>query len=142
MDYVKLGNTGLDVSRICLGCMSFGDPDTWLHKWALKEEESREIIFFPTCSPRLAKCSWLSLNNIERYYSDGKKVVIEFKNAATSLCDYIVLNGFEIDGKKPVQTISDIYPAANEENHDPLDGLSWTAADVAVSHDVYLGTDE
>lgn len=44
MDYVKLGNTGLDVSRICLGCMSFGDPDTWLHKWALKEDESREII--------------------------------------------------------------------------------------------------
>ena len=44
MDYVKLGNTGLDVSRICLGCMSFGDPDAWLHKWALKEEESREII--------------------------------------------------------------------------------------------------
>lgn len=44
MDYVKLGNTGLDVSKICLGCMSFGDPDAWLHKWALKEEESREII--------------------------------------------------------------------------------------------------
>lgn len=44
MEYVKFGNTGMDVSRICLGCMSFGDPDTWLHKWALKEEESRPII--------------------------------------------------------------------------------------------------
>lgn len=71
----------------------------------------------------------------------GEDVIIEFKKATTSLCDYIVLNGFEIDGKKPVQTISNIYPVANEENHDPLDGLSWTAADVAVSHDVYLGTD-
>lgn len=50
------------------------------HKSPIIVEESREIIFFPTCSPRLAKCSWLSLNNIERYYSDGKKVVIEFKN--------------------------------------------------------------
>ncbi len=44
MEYVKLGRTGLDVSRLCLGCMSFGDPDTWIHKWALREDESRPII--------------------------------------------------------------------------------------------------
>ena len=44
MKYVKLGNTGLDVSRICLGCMSFGDADTWLHPWVLNEEDSRTII--------------------------------------------------------------------------------------------------
>lgn len=44
MKYVKLGTTGLDVSRICLGCMSFGDADTWLHPWVLKEEDSRTII--------------------------------------------------------------------------------------------------
>ncbi|WP_339277962.1 aldo/keto reductase [Paenibacillus sp. FSL W8-0426] len=44
MEYVKLGNTGLDVSRICLGCMGFGDPDRWIHKWVLTEENSRPII--------------------------------------------------------------------------------------------------
>lgn len=44
MEYVKLGNTGLDISRICLGCMSFGDPNKWIHKWVLQEEESRPII--------------------------------------------------------------------------------------------------
>ncbi len=33
MDYIKLGRTGLEVSRICLGTMSFGDPNKWLHKW-------------------------------------------------------------------------------------------------------------
>jgi 1-deoxyxylulose-5-phosphate synthase len=44
MEYVKLGNTGLDVSRICLGCMSFGDPINWVHKWALAEEDSRTVI--------------------------------------------------------------------------------------------------
>ncbi|GLC81566.1 hypothetical protein [Lacrimispora brassicae] len=44
MEYVKLGNTGLDVSRLCLGCMSFGDPETWVHKWTLDEENSRPII--------------------------------------------------------------------------------------------------
>jgi len=45
VDYVKLGSTGLDVSPICLGCMSFGSADGWVHNpWALDEEESRAII--------------------------------------------------------------------------------------------------
>ncbi len=44
MEYVKLGNTGLDVSRLCLGCMGFGDPEAWTHKWVLREAESREVI--------------------------------------------------------------------------------------------------
>ncbi len=44
MEYVKLGNTGLDVSKICLGGMSFGDPAIWMHDWLLNEEESRIII--------------------------------------------------------------------------------------------------
>ena len=44
MEYVRLGNSGLEVSRICLGCMSFGDPNVWIHKWVLNEEESRKII--------------------------------------------------------------------------------------------------
>lgn len=43
MEYVKLGNTGMDVSQICLGCMSFGDTG-WVHKWVLDEEQSRPII--------------------------------------------------------------------------------------------------
>ena len=44
MEYAKLGNTGMDVSRICLGAMSFGDPEKWIHKWVLKDAESRPII--------------------------------------------------------------------------------------------------
>ncbi|ADL53324.1 aldo/keto reductase [Clostridium cellulovorans] len=44
MEYTKLGNTGLDVSRLCLGCMSFGDPNRWIHKWVIDEENSRTII--------------------------------------------------------------------------------------------------
>ena len=44
MEYTKLGNTGMDVSRICLGAMSFGDPEKWIHKWVLNEAESRPII--------------------------------------------------------------------------------------------------
>lgn len=44
MEYIKLGNTGMDVSKMCLGCMSFGDPKNWVHSWVLEEEESRVII--------------------------------------------------------------------------------------------------
>jgi len=44
MEYVKLGNTGMDVSRICLGCMSFGIGAKGLFPWALDEERSRPII--------------------------------------------------------------------------------------------------
>jgi aryl-alcohol dehydrogenase-like predicted oxidoreductase len=42
MEYTTLGNTGIEVSRICLGCMSFGTPD-W-REWVLDEEASHEII--------------------------------------------------------------------------------------------------
>ena len=43
MEYIRLGATGLKVSRICLGCMSYGQPtDRWL--WALNEEQSRPFI--------------------------------------------------------------------------------------------------
>ncbi|MGO4374127.1 aldo/keto reductase [Paenibacillus sp. MCAF20] len=44
MDYMKLGNTGLDVSRLCLGCMSFGVAERWTHPWILNEENSRPFI--------------------------------------------------------------------------------------------------
>ncbi len=44
MEYTRLGNTGMKVSRICLGCMGFGDAEHWTHKWVLNEENSRPII--------------------------------------------------------------------------------------------------
>ncbi|AZN42756.1 aldo/keto reductase [Paenibacillus albus] len=44
MEYVKLGNTGLDVSRLCLGCMSFGVAEKWTHPWVLNEEKSHPVI--------------------------------------------------------------------------------------------------
>ena len=44
MEYVKLGGTGLDVSRICLGCMGFGVAERWTHPWVRDEETSRQIM--------------------------------------------------------------------------------------------------
>lgn len=44
MEYVKLGNSDLMVSKVCLGCMGFGDAKSGMHSWTLPEEESRNII--------------------------------------------------------------------------------------------------
>lgn len=44
MEYRKLGNSELNVSRICMGCMGFGNAETGQHSWTLDEESSREII--------------------------------------------------------------------------------------------------
>jgi 1-deoxyxylulose-5-phosphate synthase len=44
MQYTKLGRTGLDVSRLCLGCMSYGGGNSGQHQWSLGEEESRPFI--------------------------------------------------------------------------------------------------
>jgi len=44
MDYVKFGGTGLEVSKICLGCMTFGEPGRGNHSWTLGEEDSRALI--------------------------------------------------------------------------------------------------
>jgi len=44
MKYIKLGNSDLNASRICLGCMGFGDPTIGQHSWTVDEEHTRQII--------------------------------------------------------------------------------------------------
>lgn len=44
MEYTKLGNSDLNVSRICMGCMGFGDPRSGQHTWTLDEAQTRSII--------------------------------------------------------------------------------------------------
>ena len=44
MQYTTLGNSGIRVSRLCLGCMSFGDPASNMHAWTLDPDRSAEII--------------------------------------------------------------------------------------------------
>lgn len=64
MQYVKLGSTGLDVSRICLGCMTYGLPDRGVHEWTLDEEASRPLI-------RQALEAGVNLFDTANVYSDG-----------------------------------------------------------------------
>lgn len=44
MKYTKLGDSDLNVSRICMGCMGFGDPRKGMHSWTLDEQSSRKIV--------------------------------------------------------------------------------------------------
>ena len=44
MQYTNLGNSGIEISRLCLGCMSFGDPASRMHAWTLDPAKSEEII--------------------------------------------------------------------------------------------------
>jgi len=55
------------------------------HKSPIIIEESNNIIFFPTTSPRLKDCTWISLNNVLSYKSasNSKNTIIEFKNGKT-----------------------------------------------------------
>ncbi len=64
MDYTKLGKTGLKVSRICLGCMSYGVPERGPHSWSLDEEHSRPFI-------RRALELGINFFDTANVYSDG-----------------------------------------------------------------------
>jgi cobyrinic acid a,c-diamide synthase len=61
MEYVKLGSTGLDVSPLCVGCMTFGEPDRGPHPWTLTEDESRPLIraAVEAGMPTAAECAGL-----------------------------------------------------------------------------------
>lgn len=95
MEYTKLGNTDIKISRLCVGCMSFGDPASKMHAWTLNPQESEKIVkhaldleinFFDTANCYSAGTSEEYLgraikNNIERdkvvlatkvYFNDGK----------------------------------------------------------------------
>jgi aryl-alcohol dehydrogenase-like predicted oxidoreductase len=79
MEYVKLGSTGLDVSRICLGCMSYGSPDRGSHSWTLDEESSRPLI-------KEAVEAGINFFDTANIYSDGSSEEI----VGRALADFAV----------------------------------------------------
>ncbi|WP_338786175.1 aldo/keto reductase [Metabacillus sp. FJAT-53654] len=88
MEYVKLGNTGLDVSRLCLGCMSFGVPERGIAPWSLGEEQSRPIIkkalelginFFDTANIYSDGTSEQIVGRALKEYANRDEVVIASK---------------------------------------------------------------
>ncbi|GJE16554.1 aldo/keto reductase [Methylobacterium marchantiae] len=64
MKMKKLGRTGIDVSPLCLGCMTYGIPERGPHPWTMREDESRPLI-------RQALDLGINFFDTANYYSDG-----------------------------------------------------------------------
>src|ERR1700759_1568367 len=88
MKYTKLGRTGLDVSRLCLGCMSYGGGNSGFHQWSLGEEESRPFIkkaleagvnFFDTANRYSLGASEEILGRAIKEFARREEVVIATK---------------------------------------------------------------
>lgn len=88
MKYTKLGNSDLNVSRICMGCMGFGDPARGQHSWTIDEEHSREIIrrglelgvnFFDTAIAYQSGTSEQYLGRALRDFAKRDEVVVATK---------------------------------------------------------------
>jgi len=88
MEYANLGQTGLKVSRICLGCMTYGTPEKGWHTWALNEEQSRPFIqkalelginFFDTANVYSEGASEEVLGRALRDFTKREEVVVATK---------------------------------------------------------------
>ena len=88
MQYAKLGNSDLNVSRICMGCMGFGDAKNGQHSWTLDEAHSREVIkqglelginFFDTAIGYQSGTSEQYLGRALQDFAERDKVVVATK---------------------------------------------------------------
>lgn len=88
MEYTKLGSTDITISRLCVGCMSFGDPASQMHAWTLDPKQSEEIIghaldlginFFDTANIYSAGTSEEYLGRALRKHTTREKTVIATK---------------------------------------------------------------
>jgi aryl-alcohol dehydrogenase-like predicted oxidoreductase len=96
MEYVRLGRSGLKVSRLCLGCMTYGEPGHGKHEWTLPEEQSRPLIrqaleaginFFDTANVYSAGTSEEILGRALRDFARREEVVIATKVNAPMRAD-------------------------------------------------------
>ena len=88
MQYAKLGNSDLNVSRICMGCMGFGDAENGQHSWTIDERHTREIIkqglelginFFDTAIAYQSGTSEQYLGRALRDFAKREDVVVATK---------------------------------------------------------------
>ena len=94
MKYIQLGNSDLKVSKVCLGCMGFGEAQRGMHSWTLPYQESKEIIkyaldkginFFDTAMAYQGGTSEIFLGRAIKEYVDREDVVIATKYTPRTL---------------------------------------------------------
>jgi aryl-alcohol dehydrogenase-like predicted oxidoreductase len=88
MQTTKLGSTGLDISRLALGCMTFGDPQPGTHQWTLNEDDSRAIFrraveaginFFDTANMYSAGSSEVMVGKFLKEFTGREEAVVATK---------------------------------------------------------------
>ncbi len=112
MKYTKLGNSELNVSRICMGCMGFGDSQKGMHSWTLDEQSSKEIVkrglelgvnFFDTAIAYQGGTGEEYLGRILRSLAKREDVVVATKFPPRSQAEI----GAGITGQQHVQNMLD-----------------------------------
>lgn len=138
MEYTRLGKTGLEVSRLCLGCMSYGEPDRGSHPWTLSEEQSRPFVrkaiemginFFDTANVYSDGTSEEILGRAIKDYSSRDDVVIATKvngrmkpgpNGA-GLSRKAILSEIDASLKRLGIDYVDLYQIHRFDHHTPIE---------------------
>lgn len=162
MDYTNLGKTGLKVSRICLGCMSYGEPATGelqagRHAWTLNEEESQPFLrqalelginFFDTANVYSSGASERVLGNFIKAHAKRDEVVIATKLNGPMSSDP---NGRGLSRKAIMQEIDnslrrlqmefvDLYQIHRWDDHTPIEETLEALHDLVKAGKVrYIG---
>ena len=157
MEHVKLGRTGLEVSRICLGCMSYGDSSRGGHPWVLPEEESRDFIkraleaginFFDTANVYSVGSSEEFLGRALRDFTRREEVVIATKvhgrmrpgpNGA-GLSRKAIMAELDASLRRLGTDYVDLYQIHRFDHHTPIEETLEALHDVVKAGKVrYLG---
>lgn len=146
MKYTKLGNTGMDISRICLGCMGFGDTN-WIHKWVLNEHDSRAVVkhaidqginFFDTANIYSFGASEEILGRALRDYAKRDEVVVATKvfmkmkdgQNTSGLSRKSIMNEIDNSLKRLGMEYVDLYIIHRWDYHTPIEETMEALHDV------------
>ena len=150
MEYVRLGSTGMKVSRICLGCMGFGDATRWIHKWVLDEENSRPIIkkalelginFFDTANVYSIGASEEILGHALKDFAKRDEVVIATKvhgkmfegPNGSGLSRKAIMNEIDKSLKRLETDYVDLYQIHRWDYETPIEETMETLNDIVRS---------
>ena len=150
MEYINLGRTGLKVSRICLGCMTYGVPDRGAHTWSLDEENSRPLIkralelginFFDTANTYSDGTSEEIVGRALRDFARREEIVIATKvfypmregPNARGLSRKSILTEIDASLKRLGTDYVDLYQIHRWDKHTPIEETLEALHDVIKS---------
>ena len=157
MKYTKLGSTGLDVSTICLGCMSYGVGDRGSHPWALDEEHSRPffkraveagINFFDTANVYSAGTSEEIVGRALRDFANRDEIVLATKvhgkmhsgPNGSGLSRKAIFSEVDASLRRLGTDYVDLYQIHRWDQHTPIEETMEALHDVVKSGKVrYIG---